>query len=213
MFPPPAVIACPDCDLLEREISAPPGGAARCRRCGAVLYRNRPDAIERTLAYTVSAAVVFVIANTIPLMSLSVVGRTAGTTIIGGVQEMWQQGQRITAAIVGFCTVLAPGLDIVFMLAILLAVRRPPAPSWVGTLLRWSQRVRPWRMVEVMMLGILVALIKIAELARVTPDLGMFAVGALVVLLAAMAVSFDSHEVWARVRWVDEAVRTAGGEP
>jgi paraquat-inducible protein A len=200
-------MACPDCDLLEREVTAPPGGAARCRRCGAVLYRNRPEAIERTLAYTLAAAVVFVIANTIPLMSLSVVGRSASTTIIGGVQQMWQQGQRVTAAVVAFCTVLAPGFDIGFMLAILLAVRRPPAPAWVGTLLRWSRRIRPWRMIEVMMLGILVALIKIAELATVTPDLGMFAVGTLVLLMAAMTVSFEPHEVWTRVRWVDDEAR------
>ena len=70
------------------------------------------------------------------------------------------------------------------MLAVLLAARRPPAPRWVGELLRWAEAMQPWSMIEVMMLGILVALIKIAELATVEPGIGMYAVGALVVLLA-----------------------------
>ena len=69
------------------------------------------------------------------------------------------------------------------MLTVLLAVRRPPAPHWVGEMLRWAHSMRPWSMSEVMMLGILVALIKIAELATVEPGIGMYAVGALIVLV------------------------------
>ena len=210
MSPPNPLIACPDCDLLQRETTVPAGGAARCGRCGAVLYRSRPDSLERTLAYALAAAVAFVIGNTMPLMGLSAVGHTASTTIIGGVQEMWQQGQPITALLVGFCAVVAPALDIGLTLAILLAARQPPAPRWVGTLLRWSPFVRPWRMVEVMMLGMLVALIKIAELATVIPNVGLYGVLALMLLLAAMASSFEPREVWARVRWVDEAHRSRG---
>jgi paraquat-inducible protein A len=204
------LIACPDCDLLQREVPVPAGGAARCGRCGVVLYRNRPDSLDRTLAYALAAAVAFVVGNTIPLMSLSAVGRSASTTVIGGVREMWQDGQPATALLVAFCAVLAPALDIAFTLAILLGARRPRAPRWVGTFLRWSPFVRPWRMVEVMMLGILVALIKIAELATVTTDIGMYAILALMMLLAAMASSFEPRQVWARVRWVDEERQLAG---
>jgi len=210
MTAPFPLIACPDCDLLQREAAVPAGGAARCSRCGTVLYRNRPGSLDRTLAYTLAAAVAFVVGNAVPLMGLTAVGHTASTTIIGGVQEMWQQGQPMTALLVGFCAVFAPALDIVLTLAILLAARRLPAPRWVGTLLRWSPFIRPWRMVEVMMLGILVALIKIAELATVVPDLGMFGLLALMMLLAAMASSFDPREVWARVRWVDEERQPPG---
>jgi paraquat-inducible protein A len=89
------------------------------------------------------------------------------------------------------------------MLTVLLAVRHPPAPQWVGTLLRFAAFMQPWSMNEVMLLGILVALIKIATLADVSPGVGIFSVGVLILLLAAIAATFDRHEVWTRVQWAD----------
>ena len=196
-------MACPDCDLLQRIPALPPGGTAKCPRCGHALAWSKPDSLERTLAFTIAAAIALLIVYFSPLLGLSAAGRQASTSILHGAYEMWLQGEGITALLVVFCTVVAPAFYIGFMLTVLLAVRRPPAPAWVGTLLRWSETNQPWAMVEVMMLGIMVALIKIAELAMVIPGIGMFAAGALVLLIAAMTVSFDPHEVWTRVRWAD----------
>jgi paraquat-inducible protein A len=155
---------------------------------------------------------VFIIANTQPLMGLSAVGRQASTTILGGAYEMWLQGLDLTAMVVAFCVVIAPAGYLAFMLTVLLAARRPPAPPWVGELLRWATVMKPWSMHEVMLLGVLVALVKIAELATVTPGLGMYAVGLLVLLLPAIMVTFDPGEVWKRVEWVDGASGAAPTE-
>ena len=144
-----------------------------------------------------------IVANTAPLMGLSVVGRHASTTIAGGAYDMWVHDQAVTAAIVAFCAVIAPAGYILFMLTLLLAVRRPPAPQWVGEMLRMADFMRPWSMQEVMMLGILVALIKIAELATVNAGIGMYAVGVIVLLFPAIMVSFDPAEIWQRVQWAD----------
>jgi paraquat-inducible protein A len=146
---------------------------------------------------------VLIIANTAPLMRLSAVGRHASTTIIGGAYDMWMQGQEVAAVIVAFCAVIAPTGYLLFLLTVLLAVRRPPAPRWVGELLRWADSMQSWSMTEVMLLGILVALIKIAELATVAAGIGMYAVGALVLLFPALMVSFDPSEIWRRVEWAD----------
>jgi paraquat-inducible protein A len=196
-------VACPDCDLLQRVPPLPPGGKASCPRCGEILAAEPSDPIDRALALTLAAAIVFVVANTSPLMSLSAVGRHASTTIIGGAYAMLQEGQVITAVVVGFCAVIAPAAYILFMLTVLLAVKRPPAPHWVGELLRWGSHMQPWSMSEVMLLGILVALTKIAELATVDPGIGMYGVGALVVLFAAIMVTFHPREVWKRIEWAD----------
>lgn len=193
------MLACRECDLLQRLAALPPGGKARCPRCGETVATRPTEPLDRPLALTVAAAIVFVVANATSLMGLSAVGRHASTTIIGGIIEMWQQGEPITALIVGFCAVVAPGAFIGFMLAVLLGARRRPAPPWVGELLRWAVAMQPWSMGEVMILGILVALIKIAELASVDPGIGMFAVGALVVLLTWIIAAFDPREVWQRV--------------
>ena len=195
-------VACPDCDLLQRLPELPPGGKARCVRCRSTLETRPTDPFNRPLALTVAAAIVFIIANTTPLMGLSAVGRYADTTIAGGMRQMWAQGERVTAVIVAFCAMVAPGGYILFMLTVLLAARRPPAPAWIGEVLRGASSLQPWSMSEVMILGILVALIKIAELATVEPGVGMYAMGALVLLLAAIAMTFEVSEVWKRIQWV-----------
>ena len=203
------LVACPDCDLLHRLPDLPPGGKAHCLRCGSTIAANKPDSLDRTLALTLTAAIVLIIANVTPLMTLSTMGRQASTSILGGVWEMWLQGEAATAALMTFCAVVAPSVYIGFMLTVLLALGRSPAPAWVGTLLRIAKFNQPWAMVEVMMLGLLVALTKIAALARVVPGTGIFAVGALIVFMAAVAVSFDPQEAWRRIRWVNsEAERS-----
>ena len=196
-------VACPDCDLLQNIPELEPGGKARCPRCGWTVATRSANPIDLPLALTITALILLIVANTAPLMSLSAVGRYASTTIIGGAYEMWVEGQEVTAAIVAFCAVIAPAGYILFMLTVLLAVRRPPAPEWVGEMLRGADVMRPWSMHEVMMLGILVALIKIAELATVEAGIGMYAVGALVMLFPAIMVTFDPDEIWQRVKWAD----------
>ncbi len=205
-----STVACPGCDLLQRIPPLPPGGKARCPRCGETLASRPAASLDRPLALTLAAAIVLIVANTQPMMGLSAVGRQASTTILGGAYEMWVQGRELTAMVVAFCVVIAPAGYLACMLAILLAARRPPAPPWVGGLLRWADAVKPWSMLEVMMLGVLVALVKIAELATVTPGVGMYATGLLVLLLPAIAVAFDPGEIWKRVEWAHgEAGATA----
>jgi len=205
-------VACPDCDLLQRLPEVPPGSKAQCARCGATLAARKPDPIDRPLALTVAALLVLIIANTAPLMGLAVAGRRASTTIAGGAYQMWLQGQELTALIVGFCAVIAPAGYLVLLLTVLLAVRYPPAPHWVGALLHWANRMQPWSMTEVMMLGILVSLIKIAELAKVEPGIGMYAVGVLMLLIPAIASSLDPDEIWARVAWAAGDAPEPAGE-
>ena len=168
------------------------------------------EPIDLPLALTITATIAFVIANTSPLMSLSAVGRFASTTIIGGARDMWLQGEQITAVIVAFCAVIAPAGYLVFMLTVLLGARRAPAPKWVGEMLRGAEVMEPWSMNEVLLLGILVALIKIAELAQVEVGIGMYAIGALVILFPAIMATFDPEEIWQRVEWVAGDARDEG---
>ncbi len=200
---PENLIACPHCDLLQTIPPLSGGQKASCARCGKIVARSKPDSLNRTLALTVAAAIAFVVANVWPMMGLSAVGRTSSTTIIGGVQQMWLQGEAITAVLVGFCVILAPAVQIGFMLILLFAVRRPPAPEWAGELLRWFEFHQPWAMVEVMMLGVLVSLVKISDLATVIPGVGMFSLGALIFLFAGITAAFDPDKAWERIRWAN----------
>lgn len=194
-------VACPDCDLLQLLPELPPGARASCARCGCTLAARAVDPLDRPLALTLAALPVLIVANALPLMGLSAAGRHASTTILGGAAAMWHQGQEPTALVVAFCATLAPGAYLLLLLAILLAARRLPVPLWVGPLLRWAEWVQAWSMVEVMMLGVLVALIKIAQLATVEPGIGMYAVGVLMLLLPVIQTSLDLEAIWQRLRW------------
>ena len=202
-----SLVACPDCDLLQRLPDLEPGGAARCPRCDHELWRRRDDARHRTLPLTLAAAVLYAIANSSPMLGLSAVGRAASTTVLGGAEQLWRDGREIVAGLVLFTAVVAPALQIGFVLAIEIARRRPRVPRWAGSLLRLHPTTRTWSMIEVMMLGVLVALVKIAELATVIPGVAMYALGALIFLLAAIQASFDPREVWDRIEWEERTPR------
>jgi paraquat-inducible protein A len=197
----PALIACQHCDLMQRLPDLSPGASARCPRCNKELWRHREDSINRTLALTVAASILYIIANSVPMLGLTIVGRDASTTVIGGARHLWENGQALVGILVLFTAVIAPALQISFMLAIMLAVRLRRTPRWVGTLLRHHPATRTWSMIEVMMLGVLVALIKIADYATVIPGVALFVLWALVFVLAAIQANFDSRLVWSEIDW------------
>jgi paraquat-inducible protein A len=198
-----SLLACPDCDLVQTLPDLAAGASARCPRCNAELARNREDSLQRTLALGVGAAILFVLANTFPMLGLTVVGRSAETTVVGGARQLWSDGREIVAVLVLFTVVIAPALQIGFALALALAGQRRRVPRWAGTLLRHHHITQTWSMIEVMLLGVLVALIKIAELATVIPGLALYALGALAFVLAAVQAAFDPDEIWQRVEWAD----------
>ncbi|HVN90206.1 MAG TPA: paraquat-inducible protein A [Candidatus Binataceae bacterium] len=197
------LVGCPQCDLLQRVPDASPGEAIRCARCSEELVHHREDALNRTLALAAAATILYLVANTVPMIGLSVVGRGASTTVIGGAQHLWNNGQKVVGALVLFTAVIAPALQIGLTFAISIGARRDPVPKWVGPLLRWSGTAVTWSMIEVMLLGVLVALVKIADYATVIPGTALFTLGGLVVILAAMQISLERRDIWERIEWLD----------
>ena len=206
----PALIACLHCDLVQRLPALATGEAARCPRCAKLLWRHGADVLNRTLALTVAAAMLYLIANFAPMLGLEAVGRTAQTTVLGGAQQLWRDGRETVSVLVLFTVVIAPALQIGFLIAIIVGAQRPRPPHWIAILLRFHPATQIWSMIEVMLIGVLVALVKIAELATVVPGLALYALAGLAVAFAAIQSIFDPHEVWDRVEWADaRAERTA----
>ena len=145
----------------------------------------------------------WIIANTMPMLGLTAVGKECFTTVFGGSELLWEHGQHTVAVLIFFSAIVAPALQISLLLLVLLGARCEVPPAWVGSLLRHIPFTRLWSMVEVMLLGVMVALTKIAEYA--TPVLGhaLFALGGLVVLFAAMQSIFDPREIWERAQWAN----------
>lgn len=201
------VVACRDCDLLQRLPVLAPGASARCPRCGHELCRRREDSLNRTLALAMAAAILFIIANAVPMLGLSVAGRTSFTTVIGGTVHLWNNDERIVGVLVLFTAVVAPALQLSVMLGVALAALRDPVPHWAGSVLRHYPTARTWSMIEVMLLGVLVALIKIADYATVVPGTALFVLVVLIFLLAGIQAAFDPEIVWSRIEWAGAGQR------
>ena len=100
------VIACHDCDLLQRAPVLEPGETARCPRCGAALFRNQPAWLDRTLACTLGAIATFVVCNAFPIVGLEVNGDIVMTTLLGAARRMNADGKHSIAVLVLFTTFL-----------------------------------------------------------------------------------------------------------
>lgn len=190
-------IICHDCDLLQREIILKPGCAASCHRCGAVLYRNATDSINRTLAYILGAAILFVIANMFPIFAIEVQGGRNEINLAGAVSSLWNQQMQSISLLVFLTTILIPALELVTMICLLLPLKFQRVPARYNFMLRMMRIAAPWGMIEVFLLGVLVSLVKLTSSFEVIPGVALWAFGALTLLLAASAASFSTRDVWA----------------
>ncbi len=191
------IIACHECDVLQR---APEGyGVARCVRCGAVLFKSSPGGFERALAWALTSASLFVIANSFPIIQLQLEGNSNATTLIGATRTLSQQGMPEIGVLVFLTTVLIPGIQLTAILYLLLPMKWGRVPPGLAEVLGFIDSIKPWGMVEVFMLGVLVSVVKLGAMAQVVPGIALFAFSALIVAMPAMAVAFNPHDLWRRV--------------
>ncbi|VVE47081.1 Inner membrane protein YebS [Pandoraea cepalis] len=189
------LMACPNCDTLHRRTDVPPREAARCVRCHSVLYRAPDLRLSRVLALTLTCLIVFAIANAFPIVEIEVQGIYTRTTLIGAAWALYREGMWLVALLVFTTTVLSPLsqlLALVHLIGPLSVGRRPYA---VFHVMRAIEFCRPWGMIEVFMLGVLVSVVKLSSMASVLPGIALWAFGALTVLLA-MVLSYDLRNLW-----------------
>ena len=192
------LIACHECDLLQREATLPQGGVAHCRRCGAELYRSHPHSLERTLALTVGAIVLFIMANSFPIIGLQLEGQVIQTTLFNTVRALWDEDMESVAALVFVTTIAMPALQLFAVAYLVLPLQLGRVPVHFGLVFRMLQTVRPWGMVEVFMLGVLVSLVKLAHLAGVVAGVALWSFAALMLVMAGITAVFDARGLWAR---------------
>jgi paraquat-inducible protein A len=193
-----SLIACHECDLIHRVKPLPQKGIANCVRCGSVLYRDKPNSLERTLALSLAGLVLFVLANYFPFLALKSGSQFHQTNLITGIIVLYNQGMQALAAVVLLTTVVAPAAQLLGMLYLLLPLRQNRIPPKFAPVFRFMRGLQPWSMMEVFMLGILVSVVKLAKMAQIVPGIAIFSFFALIVVLTAATVTLDPHDLWHR---------------
>ncbi len=191
-----AFIACHECDLIHRIKPLPAKGAANCIRCGAVLYKHKPNSLDRTLAFAIAGLILFILANSFPFLGLRIGAQVRETTLITGIYELYVQGMQVVAILVLLTTVLVPFTQMMCLFYILLPLKFGRLPKRLPWVLRFLHRIQPWGMMEVFMVGILVSVVKLAKMAKIIPGISLYSFLALIFVLSAMTVSLDAHLIW-----------------
>ncbi len=193
-----SLIACHECDALQR-LPDVPGGAVCCHRCGARLHWLGAYDISRALALATTALILFIVANVYPMVMLEIQGNRVTTTLLHAVQELWREDVQLVAALVLVTVIVVPATQIIAMLYVLLPLQFGAVPPFVEFPLRLFQVAKPWGMVEVFILGILVSLVKLSHMAHVVTGVALWAFAALVLVFAALGTAFDPIRLWSRI--------------
>ncbi len=177
------LIACEMCAAVFHREPLNPGEAACCTRCGNHLWRYSALPLGAWLALALTALIVFLIANAYPIASMSVQGMVRLASLPDALLVTWHQGDHAVALMCGLAAFALPLLQILLLLWILPPLcQRRIAPGF-GLALRLLALLRPWSMVPVFLLGVLVAVVKLAGMASVSPGAGLAGFAVLTVLL------------------------------
>ncbi len=207
-MPPAHLIICEFCDSVYRRVPLQGRATACCRRCGARLYRNSRLNLDVMLALTLAALVVLAIANAYPLIQLGVNGKTSEVTLWQMIVDTYDSNVTPIAVVAAATVLFFPLLQICLYGYVLLPLRRGRVPVAFIGVMHALRQMQPWTMVEVFMLGLLVAAVKLGGMASATPETGMWGFAVLTLLLTRLN-SRDLGELWEHAGRIE---RAAGGD-
>jgi paraquat-inducible protein A len=187
---------CRHCGLLQHVPAFEPPAVIVCAQCAVTLRRAQRNASSRCLAMTIAALTFFAIAATMPLMRVTSSGISLGADLFSGPQRLAQQGIGELALVVIFTTVAAPFLKLVGTAYVLIGLSLPRPPHHLRAVFTWIERLRPWAMVEVYLLGVFVAYVKLVDLVHIDIGVAIYALVALMLATVAADAMLDRHAVW-----------------
>ena len=190
------LVACHECDHLHRYITVPVGAKASCEHCGSLLYRNIPDSLNRSLALYFTALLLFLLANCYPFLSLTLGGRVVENILLSGGLAMYEMGMGDLGLLIFLTSIGFPLVTILGMLYLLVSVKLGYVPPAMGKVYRVAEAVTPWSLVSVFMLGVLIAIVKLQDIANVIIGTSFFALTGLLIIYAAARANFDPRVLW-----------------
>jgi paraquat-inducible protein A len=189
------LIACEQCDAVFEKLSLANGEIARCTRCGAEMDRNAQGRRNHLLPLTIASLIIFVIANIFPIVEMELQGLHSQTTLVGAVLSLATEGISMVALLVLATTILFPLMQMLILFYLLVPSSNAEDRPGFSILIRMMQTLRPWGMIEVFLLGVLVALIKLSNMATIIPGIALWAFCMLTVMLT-VVVSFNPRYLW-----------------
>ncbi len=192
----PHLMECRDCGLIQLVPALPPAGRATCPSCDAVLRIARADALTLPLALNLTGLILFGLGASMTLMSLSSAGQHSSASLISGALGLERYGLVALGVLVAVTTLAVPLVRVVGNIAVFLALRAEQPPAWTKGVYAVAEHLRPWSMIEIYLLGVFVAYVKLKSMAVIELGSALFALGALTITMVAADALTDDHAVW-----------------
>lgn len=193
------VINCPHCDLEQAKKKIKPGQSLNCCRCLSTLKSRKPKSINRSLALSLAALVLFFPAALYPLITLKILGENSSANLLTGIKHLMIGGFPFIGMIVLFLSIIIPLFKLVSLTIVLLSITFNYKFSKRSTLFRLYCELDLWGMQEVYLLGILVALTKLDSLADVYIGPGFYTFVCLIIINLNLSYILDKNQVWQRI--------------
>ena len=194
---PASLIACPNCDLLHNARHVADGERIRCARCGTTLASNRHNAIDRTLAAAVANAILIVGALFFPFIKLEGAGSLQSATLIDAISAFGGGWTAPLVLVVAAFIVVIPFMRASALVYTLWPLRFGRAPyQGAARAFRFANALKPWSMAEIFIIGVVVALVKIAGIAQVSLGPAFWMMVALVLVLLLENHNFCRWTIW-----------------
>jgi paraquat-inducible protein A len=192
--------SCPACRLTVQVGALQPGQRAECPRCGSTVSEGPRGSLQLTAALAVAALILYVPANIYPILRMHFYGAYSESTVWDGVVSLAQSQQYFVALIVFLASIAIPVLKLAGLLYLVISARFRLGRRLRGRtrLYRFIDAVGPWAMLDVFLLAVLVALVKLGQIATILPGPGLIAFTAVVVLTMLASASFDPRAIWER---------------
>lgn len=190
------ILICTECHELNKQ--EPDVDEQVCSRCGALVHARRPDSLTRTWALLITAALLYIPANMLPIMTVNSLGQGDPSTIMAGVIQLVQHGMYPIAAVVFIASILVPTFKLVGIGLLLFSVQRhqPLSAQQRIVMYRFIEFIGRWSMLDIFVIAILVAVVNFGRLASVEANLGAASFASVVILTMLAAVTFDPRLIW-----------------
>ena len=192
------LISCHACHLLSRKPKTAAHGNVLCSRCGEELQQRKPNSLVRTWALLIAAMVFYIPANVLPMTITSALGSVSADTIMSGVIYFMQHGSWEIALVIFTASVFVPFLKFGILIYLLLSVqfKSIKRPKDRTRLYRFTEAIGRWSMLDIYVVTILVALVKLGFLADIEAGPAAIYFAAVVVTTMIAAESFDPRLIW-----------------
>jgi len=209
------IFECDDCGLRCEVGALSWLRSVRCRRCGATLLSVAPNSLDRALALTVTGLVLVAVADTMPFMSLNIQGRVQHASLLTGAVTLIEGGFWPLGWLVLLTTVIVPLAKLGGLAYVLIGLRLPRPPRDLPLVFRWIEILHPWSMIEVYLLGVFVAYVKLIALATIEIGASCFALAAVMPVMVAIDATLCPELVWRRMedRGLVKGAAKQGGAP